>query len=196
MKIAWEFEIPVALNRVSSFQFFFSQNGQNALSKFVLHVLNMLCSALQNTVIQKSRWRYRSLQPWGVTFTKIACGCACRTSKIWLSLYQFFAQFPIHQYTILERKALNFTKLDAFYNNLPKLYPTYVIWAPSTLMTPCPIAKPNFMKNCPRRQAHTHVPCQCENPRHFSRICNLVGTINLRVKHLVSHYMPKFTHVG
>ena len=26
-----------------------------------------------------------------VTFTKIVCGCACRTSKIWLSLYQFFA---------------------------------------------------------------------------------------------------------
>ena len=44
----------------------------------------------------------------GVTFTKIVRGCACRTSKIWLSVYQFFCQFSTHQYTIFERKAPNF----------------------------------------------------------------------------------------
>ena len=37
-----------------------------------------------------------------------SCGCACRTSKIWLFLYHFFAKFPTHQYTIFERKAPNF----------------------------------------------------------------------------------------
>ena len=64
----------------------------------------------------------------GGSFTKIVRGCACRTSKIWLSLYQFFAKFPTHQYTIFE------SKLGAFYNNLPKIHPIYVIWAPSSLM--------------------------------------------------------------
>ena len=38
----------------------------------------------------------------GVTFAKIVHGCACRTSKIGLTLYQYFAQIPIHQYFQLE----------------------------------------------------------------------------------------------
>ena len=45
-----------------------------------------------------------------------------------------FAQFPTNPYTISERKAPNFDKLGAFYNNLPKIHPVYVIWAPSSLM--------------------------------------------------------------
>ena len=52
--------------------------------------------------------------PGGVTFTKIVRGCACRTSKIWLSLYQFFAKFPTYQYTIFERNAPNFDRIGCF----------------------------------------------------------------------------------
>ena len=44
----------------------------------------------------------------GGSFTKIVRGCAYRTSKIWLSLYQFFAKFPTHQYTIFERQSTQF----------------------------------------------------------------------------------------
>ena len=50
----------------------------------------------------------------GGSFIKIVRGCACRTSKIWLSLYQFFAKFPTHQYTIFERKAPNFDQIGCF----------------------------------------------------------------------------------
>ena len=49
-----------------------------------------------------------------VTFTKIVRGCACRTSKIWLSVYQFFAKFPNHQYTIFGRKTPNFDQIGCF----------------------------------------------------------------------------------
>ena len=61
----------------------------------------------------------------GGSFTKIVRGCACRTSKIWLSLYQFFAKFPTHQYTIFERKAPNLDQtgcfLQWFAQNTPNL---------------------------------------------------------------------------
>ena len=40
-------------------------------------------------------------------FTKILRGFACQTSKIGLSLYQFFVQLPTHQFTIFKRKAPN-----------------------------------------------------------------------------------------
>ena len=59
----------------------------------------------------------------GVTFTKIVCGCACQTSKIWLSLYQFFVEFLTHQYTIFEKKHPISIKLGAFNNNLQKNTP-------------------------------------------------------------------------
>ena len=87
--------------------------------------------------LQNLRLLWFSYSPGGGgSFTKIVRGCACRTSKIWLSLYQFFAKFPTHQYrpTIFERKAPNLDQIGCFYNNLPKIHPIYVIWAPSFLM--------------------------------------------------------------
>ena len=56
----------------------------------------------------------RGHQPGG-SFTQIIRGCAYRTSKIWLSLYQFFAKFPTHQYTIFKRKAPNFDQIGCFW---------------------------------------------------------------------------------
>ena len=44
---------------------------------------------------------------------------------------------------ILKQKHPILTKLGAFYNNLHKIHPIYVIWAPSSP----PIAIPNFVKN-------------------------------------------------
>ena len=76
----------------------------------------------------------------------------------------FLPNFPHHHYTIFERKALNLTKLGAFYNNLPQIHPIYVIWAPSSSDENPLIAIPNFAKRCPKRQAHIRIPCQCENP--------------------------------
>ena len=40
----------------------------------------------------------------GLLSPKFVCGCACRTSKIWLSLYYFFAQFPTHHYIIFKER--------------------------------------------------------------------------------------------
>ena len=75
----------------------------------------------------------------------------------------FLPNFPPISIPFLKEKHPILIKLGAFYNNLPKIHPIYVIWAPSSLMKP-PIAIPNFAKKCPKRQAHVRIPCQCENP--------------------------------
>ena len=55
------------------------------------------------------------------------CLPPCRILKIWLSLYQFFAQLPTHQYSIFNRKPTNFAQiLVFFYNNVLKIHPIYV----------------------------------------------------------------------
>ena len=61
----------------------------------------------------------------------------------------------MHQYTILNRKAL-MAKFGAFYNNLLQIHPIYVIWAPSSsslMKTPenQPIPIPNFGKKIPQK---------------------------------------------
>ena len=108
----------------------------------------------------------------GVYFTKIVCGCACRTLKIWLSLYQFFCLISHSSvYTTFEKHP-TLTKLGDFYNNLSKIHPIYVIWAHLSLMKP-PIAIPNFAKKHPKRQAHIRTPSQCERtPQASSYLAN------------------------
>ena len=76
----------------------------------------------------------------------------------------FLPNFPPINIPFLKEKHPIWIKLGAFYNNFPKIHPIYVIWAPSSLMKPPPIAIPNFAKKCPKRQAHIRIPCQCENP--------------------------------
>ena len=76
----------------------------------------------------------------------------------------FLPNFPPISIPFLKEKHPILIKLGAFYNNLPKILPIYVIWAPSSLMKTPPIAIPNFAKKCPKRQAHIRIPCQCENP--------------------------------
>ena len=100
----------------------------------------------------------------GGSFTKIVRGCACRTSKIWLSLYQFFAKFPTHQYTIFERKAPNLDQIGCFLQQFAQNTPNLCNLGSFVSDENPPIAIPNFAKKCPKRQAHIHIPCQCENP--------------------------------
>ena len=69
----------------------------------------------------------------GAAFTKIVGlrGCACQTSKSDFLYTNFLPNFPpavsfskeMHQILI---------KFSAFYINLPKIHPIYVIWAPSS----------------------------------------------------------------
>ena len=48
------------------------------------------------------RERQKMLSFWGgLLLPKIIHGCAWTTLKVWLSLHQFFAKLPTHQYTIL-----------------------------------------------------------------------------------------------
>ena len=53
-------------------------------------------------------------KPGEVAFSKIIQERACRTLKIWLSLYQFFKQLPTHQYTMLDKKHPKFTLTGCF----------------------------------------------------------------------------------
>ena len=67
------------------------------------------------------RW-YMVTKPRGSILTKIVHACACQTSKIRLSQYQFFfAKSPTHWFTIFEEY-------------IHWIHPIYVIWAPSSLM--------------------------------------------------------------
>ena len=107
--------------------------------------------------VHKNQGRFSQAGLWepGVTFTKIICGCVCRTSKIWLSLYQILPNLPPIRMPCLKEKHPILTKLGAYYNNLPKIYPIFKIWAPLSLIK-APIAIPNFAKKHPKRRAHTY----------------------------------------
>ena len=69
-------------------------------------------------------------------------------------------------YTIFERKAPNF----AFYHDLLKIHPIYVIWAPSSLMKTHQLLYQISRNSTPKgRLIHIYpgklrIPCQCENP--------------------------------
>ena len=65
--------------------------------------------------------------------------------------------FPPINIPFLKEKHPILTKLGAFYNNLPKIHPIYVIWTPSSLMEKSPIAIPNFAKKSPPKGRHIYV---------------------------------------
>ena len=90
--------------------------------------------------------------------------CLPDLENLTISIPIFCQNFPPISIPFSEKKHPIWIKLGAFYNNLPKIHPIYVIWAPSSLMENPPIAIPNFAKRCPKRQAHIRIPCQCENP--------------------------------
>ena len=75
----------------------------------------------------------------------------------------FLPNFPPISIPFSKEKHPILTKLDAFYNNLPKIHPIYVIWAPLSLMKP-PNRYTKFHEKSHKRQAHIRILCQCENP--------------------------------
>ena len=77
------------------------------------------------------------------SFKKFVRECACQTSKFWLTLYLFSSPLTIHLYTnFVKNKNKNknkknltiFLKLCAVNDNLLKIYPIRVNWAPSSVM--------------------------------------------------------------
>ena len=52
--------------------------------------------------------------PGGLLSPKSYVDVPAETYKNWLSLDQFFAQLPTHQYTFLDRKAPSFVQIGCF----------------------------------------------------------------------------------
>ena len=62
----------------------------------------------------------------------------------------FLLTFPPISIPFLKEKYPVLTKLGAFYNNLPKIHPIYVIWAPSSLMK-SPNCYTKFREKAPQK---------------------------------------------
>ena len=90
--------------------------------------------------------------------------CLLDLENLTISIPIFLPNFPPISIPFSKEKHPILIKLGAFYNNLPKIHPIYVIWAPFVSDENPPIAIPNFAKKCPKRQAHIRISCQCENP--------------------------------
>ena len=109
---------------------------------------------------------WRNMGKGGGTFAKIVRGCACQTSKIRLSLHQFFAHLPTHQYTFFDRKVCShLVFLQKFAQNTLNFW----IWAPSFLMKTHRSLYQISRKSTPKGR---HIPNQCENH---------LGTISYKV---------------
>ena len=86
-------------------------------------------------------------KPRRCTFTKIVCGCACRLWKFDCLYTNFFAQLPIHHYTILERIPPNFAQIGCFFAIICSKYtPNLCNLGLSIFDENPPIAIPNFAK--------------------------------------------------
>ena len=94
--------------------------------------------------------------------------CACRTSKIWLFLYHYFAQFPTHQY-----RAYHFRKKSTqvwpnwvlFHDNWPKNTPNLCNLGSFVSDENPLIATPNFAKKRPKcRHVYTYIMSMREPP--------------------------------
>ena len=101
----------------------------------------------------------------GGTLTKIVRGCACRPRKSDFLYTNFVSNFPPICIPFSNKKHTILTKLGAFYNNLPKIHPIYVIWAPLSLMkTPIAIYQIS-QKSAPKgRHIHTYTMSMWEPP--------------------------------
>ena len=82
----------------------------------------------------------------------------CNNAKtFFVGLLSAFPEFPTHQYTIFERKRQILTKSGAFYNNLPKIHPIYVIWALSYLMKKKPNRHTKFREKAAKKGRQIYV---------------------------------------
>ena len=91
----------------------------------------------------------------------------------------FWPNFPPISLPFLKEKHPILIKLSAFYNDLPKIPPIYVIWAPSSLIKPLWYTK--FSKKAPQKAGtYIHIPCQCETPPPLALLHRLLSTIKSR----------------
>ena len=105
------------------------------------------------------------------TFAKIVRECACGTLQISFSLYYFLPNYPSISIPFLIEKHQILPKFGAFYNNVFKICPIYVIWAPLSLMKSTD-RYTKFCKKMKRKEKeekkntskgrHIHIPCKCE----------------------------------
>ena len=112
---------------------------------------------------------HRPFQPGtpggGGSFTKIVRGCACRTSKSDYLYTNFLPNFPPISIPFSKEKHPIWIKLGAFYNNLPKIHPIYVIWAPSSL-TKTPDRYTKFREKVPQKAGtYRYTTSMWEPPR-------------------------------
>ena len=75
--------------------------------------------------------------------------CLPDLENLTFSIYQFLPNFPPISIPFSKEKHPLLTKLGAFYNNLPKIHPIYVIWAPSSLVNPHRYTK--FREKAPQK---------------------------------------------
>ena len=95
----------------------------------------------------------------GVTFTKIVRGCACWTLKNLTFSIPIFC--PISHPSIYHfRKSTQFWPnwVFLFYNNLPKIHPIWIIWAPLSLMNPPPDRYTKFCEKWTQKARTSLVP--------------------------------------
>ena len=64
------------------------------------------------------------------------------------------------------KEAPNFDQIGCFLQWFAQYTPSFIRFGFPCLWWKPLIAIPNFVKKCPKRQAHNmhHIPCQCENP--------------------------------
>ena len=97
---------------------------------------------------------FQILHPEGLLSPKSYVDVPDRPWKSDFLYTNFLPNFPPISLPFSKEKHPILTKLSAFYNNLPKKHPIYVIWAHIWLWSKPPIAIPNFAKKRPKRQAH------------------------------------------
>ena len=93
---------------------------------------------MENIVVPPQHWTSSpfnlSWKPGGVLSPKSYVDVPAGPRKSDYLYTNFLPNFPPISIPFSEEKHPIWIKLGAFYNNLPKIHPIYVIWAPSSLM--------------------------------------------------------------
>ena len=106
-------------------------------------------------------------QTGGGTFAKIVRGCACRTSKtfsipiFWTIIHPSVSILLV---PFSKEKHPIWLKIGCFLPQFAQNTPNLGNLGSFISDKNPPIAIPNFAKQHLKRQAHTCIPCQCENP--------------------------------
>ena len=86
----------------------------------------------------------------------------------------FLPNFPPISIPFSKEKHPILIKLGAFYNNLPKIHPIYVIWAPSSLMKTPPSLYQFSRKSAPKgRHIYVYHVNVRTPPGHIHNICSV-----------------------